>query len=98
MIAVLYLITPLIKVFTDNATKKQLEAFMVLSFIFVNVMPMVLCIPFINEIGFKEIYDDMATYQENKANNTAEALEKLGRKTPEIDELKNKEEVLKQRL
>ena len=60
MIAVLYLVTPLIKVFTDNATKKQLEAFMVLSFLFVNVMPMVLCIPFINKIGFKEIYDDMA--------------------------------------
>ena len=34
MIALLYLLTPLIRVFSDNATKKQLEAFMVLSFIF----------------------------------------------------------------
>ena len=55
MIAVLYLITPLIKVFTDNATKKQFEAFLVISFLFANVMPMLLCIPFINTIGFKTV-------------------------------------------
>ncbi len=59
MIALLYLVTPLIKVFTDNATKKQLETFMVLSFIFANVMPMIISIPFMKEIGFKDIYDDM---------------------------------------
>lgn len=52
MIAALYLMTPLIKVFTDHATKKQLEAFMVLSFIFANVIPMLLAYPFIKKFEF----------------------------------------------
>lgn len=55
MIAVLYLITPLIKVFTDNATKRQLETFMALSFIFANVIPMVLCIPFVQKFEFNAV-------------------------------------------
>ncbi len=59
MIALIYLITPLIKVFTDNATKKQLEAFMVLSFVFANVIPMLLCIPFVKSFEFDTIYDDL---------------------------------------
>lgn len=59
MIALLYLVTPLIKVFTDNATKKQLEAFMVLSFIFANLIPMLLCIPFVKQFEFDTVYDDL---------------------------------------
>ena len=55
MIAALYLVTPLIKVFTDNADKKQLEAFMVLSFIFSNFVPMVLCIPFVQKFEFSTV-------------------------------------------
>lgn len=57
MIALLYLITPLIKVFTDNATKRQLETFMALSFVFANVIPMVLCIPFIKQFEFSAVYN-----------------------------------------
>ena len=57
MVAALYLVTPLIKVFTDNATKKQLETFMVLSFIFTNVIPMLLCFPFIKQFEFDNVYD-----------------------------------------
>lgn len=52
MIAALYFITPLIKVFTDNATKRQLEAFMVLSFVFANVVPMLLTLPFVKQFEF----------------------------------------------
>lgn len=57
MIALLYLITPLIRVFTDNATKKQLEAFMVLSFVFSNLAPMLLKFPFIKQFEFDNVYD-----------------------------------------
>lgn len=56
MIAALYLITPLIKVFTDHATKRQLETFMALSFIFVNFIPMVLCIPYLKKFEFAAVY------------------------------------------
>ncbi len=56
MIALLYLITPLIRVFTDNATKKQMEAFMALSFVFVNVIPMILKIPFFKQFTFSDVY------------------------------------------
>ena len=59
MIALLYLVTPLIKVFTDNATKKQLEEFMILSFIFANLIPMLLCIPFVKQFEFDTVYDDL---------------------------------------
>ncbi len=52
MIAALYFITPLIKVFTDHATKRQLETFMVLSFIFANAVPMFLAIPFVKKFEF----------------------------------------------
>lgn len=52
MIAALYLLTPLIKVFTDHATKRQLETFMALSFIFANVIPMFLAYPFIKKFEF----------------------------------------------
>lgn len=55
MIAALYLLTPLIRVFTDNATKKQMEAFMVLSFIFANLVPMLLCIPFVAKFEFSTV-------------------------------------------
>ncbi len=59
MIALLYLLTPLIRVFSDNATKKQLEAFMVLSFIFAHFIPMLLEIPFIKQFPFADVYDDL---------------------------------------
>ncbi len=55
MIAALYFITPLIKVFTDHATKRQLETFMVLSFIFANVVPMFLAIPFVKKFEFSAV-------------------------------------------
>ncbi len=57
MIAALYLVTPLIKVFTDNATKKQLETFMVLSFVFTNLIPMLLVFPGVKELGFSSVND-----------------------------------------
>lgn len=55
MIAALYLVTPLIKVFTDHATKKQMEAFMVLSFLFTNVVPMLLCLPIVKKFDFSDV-------------------------------------------
>lgn len=55
MIAALYLVTPFVRVFTDNATKKQLEAFMVLSFVFTNVIPTLLCFPFIKQFEFDNV-------------------------------------------
>jgi len=57
MIAALYLVTPLIKVFTDNATKKQLEAFMVLSFVFTNLIPMLLTLPAVKALDFSSVND-----------------------------------------
>ncbi len=57
MIAALYLVTPLIKVFTDNATKKQLEAFMILSFVFTNLIPMLLVLPPIKALDFSSVND-----------------------------------------
>lgn len=57
MIAALYLVTPLIKVFTDNATKRQMETFMGLSFIFVNFIPMVLCIPYLKKFELAAVYE-----------------------------------------
>ena len=57
MIAALYFITPLIRVFTDNATKRQLETFMVLSFIFANVIPMFLTLPFVKKFEFSTVYN-----------------------------------------
>ncbi|MBE6773367.1 MAG: acyltransferase family protein [Clostridia bacterium] len=59
MIALLYLLTPLIRVFSDNATKKQLEAFMVLSFVFAHFIPMILQIPFIKQFTFDDVYEDL---------------------------------------
>lgn len=59
MIALLYLLTPLIRVFTDNATKKQLEAFMGLSFVFVNLIPMIITFPFFRQFPFADIYEDL---------------------------------------
>lgn len=60
MIAFIYLITPLIRVFSDNATKKQLEAFIVLSFLFVNVIPFFLEFPFIQQFTFDDVYEDLS--------------------------------------
>ncbi len=57
MIAALYLVTPFIRVFTDNATKKQLEAFMVLSFVFTNLIPTLLNFPFIKQFEFNNVYN-----------------------------------------
>lgn len=59
MIAALYLFTPLIKVFSDNATKRQLETFIAFSFIFTNFIPMLLEIPFIKQFSFSSAYDDL---------------------------------------
>lgn len=59
MIALIYLLTPLIRVFSDNATKKQLEAFMVLSFVFAHFIPMLLKIPFIKQFTFSDVYEDL---------------------------------------
>lgn len=59
MIALLYLLTPLIRVFSDNATKKQLEGFMILSFIFSHFIPMMLEIPFFKQFTFDEVYEDL---------------------------------------
>ena len=59
MIALIYLLTPLIRVFTDNATKKQLEAFMVLSFVFAHFIPMVMEIPFLEQFTFRDVYEDL---------------------------------------
>lgn len=56
MIAALYLVTPLIRVFTDNATKKQLEAFMALSFLFANFIPMLMRIPIFTQFGLNSVY------------------------------------------
>lgn len=57
MIAALYLVTPLIKVFTDNATKRQLEAFMLLSFVFTNLIPMLLVLPPVKALDFSSVND-----------------------------------------
>lgn len=57
MIAALYLVTPLIRVFTDNATKQQLEAFMILSFVFANLVPMLLCLPVVEKYDFSSVND-----------------------------------------
>ncbi|MBQ6600171.1 MAG: acyltransferase family protein [Clostridia bacterium] len=57
MIAGLYLVTPLIKVFTDNATKKQLEVFMVISFVFTNLLPMILALPAVKALDFASVND-----------------------------------------
>ncbi len=59
MIAMLYLLTPLIRVFSDNATKKQLQAFIALSFIFSHFIPMLLELPFIKQFTFDDIYEDL---------------------------------------
>ncbi len=59
MIAALYLVTPLIRVFSDNATKKQLEAFMALSFVFVHLIPVFLEFPFIKQFTFSDVYEDL---------------------------------------
>lgn len=59
MIALLYLITPLVRVFSDNATKKQMEGFMILSFIFSHFIPMLLEIPFIKQFTFDDVYEDL---------------------------------------
>ena len=59
MIAFMYLCTPLVRVFTDNATKKQLEAFMALSFVFVGIIPIFLEFPFIKQFPFKDVYEDL---------------------------------------
>lgn len=57
MIGALYIVTPLIRVFTENATKKQLEAFMILSFIFTNLIPMLLVLPFVKALEFSHVND-----------------------------------------
>lgn len=55
MIALLYLFTPLIRVFSDNATKKQLEFFILASLVFACFFPMLNEFPFLQKIGIKSL-------------------------------------------